>query len=411
MKKTHFNRWVYAAFGVVVLLFAGMVYAWSVLSTPIAKEFPQWTKAELSMTFTIVMILFCLGCLAGGIFSARLSARTSIWLCGVLHLLGFAISASTQGLWMLYLGFGVLCGFGSGLAYNAVMGSVGKWFPDKQGLISGILLMGFGLSSFLVGKLFQACTPETTGAWRTSFLVFGIISAAALIFCGCFIRKPEPGEVTVTGKKKTGCVSPVAMEAPTKVMMGKASFWLYYLWAILLSAAGLAIVSQASGIAGEAGSALAAGTIATIVGLLSIANGVGRVILGGLYDRLGRSVVMQSVNLLFILAGIVLAVAMKSGSVALLVVGFLLGGLAYGGVSPTNSAFVSSYFGMKHYPVNFSVVNTNLILASFGSTVAGSLYDATKSYFSACVMVLICAVAGIAVSLAISAGDRKAGKQ
>ena len=51
------NRWVYAIVGVIVLLFAGLVYAWSVLSTPIGAEFTGWTKAQLSLTFTLVMIL------------------------------------------------------------------------------------------------------------------------------------------------------------------------------------------------------------------------------------------------------------------------------------------------------------------------------------------------------------------
>ena len=39
----HLNRWVFAIAGVVILLFAGLVYAWSVLSGPIAAEFTQWT--------------------------------------------------------------------------------------------------------------------------------------------------------------------------------------------------------------------------------------------------------------------------------------------------------------------------------------------------------------------------------
>ena len=55
------SRWIYVAVGCVVLLFSGLVYAWSVLSGPIAAEFPRWTTAQLSLTFTIVMSFFCLG--------------------------------------------------------------------------------------------------------------------------------------------------------------------------------------------------------------------------------------------------------------------------------------------------------------------------------------------------------------
>ena len=81
------NRWVYAIVGVIVLLFAGLVYAWSVLSTPIAAEFTSWTKAQLSLTFTIVMILFCIGSLLCGLLSGKLSAKMSVRIGAVLFLL------------------------------------------------------------------------------------------------------------------------------------------------------------------------------------------------------------------------------------------------------------------------------------------------------------------------------------
>ena len=99
-------------------------------------------------------------------------------------------------------------------------------------------------------------------------------------------------------------------------------------------------------------------------------------------------------------------IAIKTGSFTMIIAGFVLGGMAYGGVTPTNSAFVSSYYGMKHYPLNFSIINTNLIIASFGSTVAGALYDASQSYMSTYLMIVGLAVVGIAVSLGINFCDR-----
>ena len=147
------NRRVYAIVGVIVLLFAGLVYAWSVLSTPIAAEFTGWTKAQLSLTFTLVMILFCIGSLLCGLLAGKLSAKNAVRLGAALFLAGFYIASRCQTPLTLYLGFGVLCGLGSGLSYNAVMSTMVKWFPDKPGLISGVLLMGFGGGSFLIGKL------------------------------------------------------------------------------------------------------------------------------------------------------------------------------------------------------------------------------------------------------------------
>ena len=92
---------------------------------------------------------------------------------------------------------------------------------------------------------------------------------------------------------------------------------------------------------------------------------------------------------------------------SLIVVGFITGGLSYGGVTPINSAFIGSYYGQKHFSMNFSVINTNLVIASFGSTIAGALYDASRSFFSTDAMIGVLALLGIFVSLAINVCDKR----
>ena len=414
------NRWFYAILGVAILFFAGVVYAWSVMSGPIALEFSEaagktgagiWSTADISLAFTIVMIFFCIGCLVGGFLSAKVSARVYVYISAILFLVGFFLASGVQTCLMLYLSYGVICGFGSGLAYSAVMGTVGKWFPDRQGMISGILLMGFGISAFVIGKVYQATTPadlNQIGNWRSSFRILGIIACIVLLVCGTFLKKPGPDySVPAAAAAKKKRVNPVSQETETKVMMRRPAFWCYYLWAVLISAGGLMLVSQARGIATEAGSGISGGTIATVVGLISVMNGVGRVILGSLYDKIGRSRLMQIVNAIFIVAGIILIMALKTNSFALITLGFIVGGFGYGGVTPTNSAFVSDYYGMKFYPMNFSIINTNLIFASFGSTIAGALYDATQSFSNTCLLIVVLAAVCIFVSLAINLCDRR----
>ena len=403
----HLNRWVYAIVGVIVLLFAGLVYAWSVLSTPIAAEFTDWSKAQLSMTFTIVMIMFCIGSLLCGLLSGKLSAKMSVRIGAVLFLLGFFLASRTQSLAMLYIGFGVLCGLSSGLCYNAVMSTMVRWFPDRPGLISGVLLMGFGGGSFIIGKLYQAWTPVEIGGWRASFLVMGIIIFVVLAICSFFFVAPGADFVAPAAKNGKAAVKAAGKEYKPLEMVKKPSFWLYYVWAIALSAAGLALISQASGVVWEASASQTAGAVATIVGLISICNALGRVLFGGMYDKYGRSLSMQLVNILFIVTSGVLILALTAKSVVVVIIGFILGGLAYSGITPTNSAFCRSYFGPANYPVNFSLINSNLIFASFGSTVSGALFDASGSYNATFFLIIGLAVVGILCSLAISALDKR----
>ena len=403
----HLNRWVYAIVGVIVLLFAGLVYAWSVLSTPIAAEFADWSKAQLSMTFTIVMIMFCIGSLLCGLLTGKLSAKMAVRIGAVLFLLGFFLASRTQSLAMLYIGFGVLCGLSSGLCYNAVMSTMVRWFPDRPGLISGVLLMGFGGGSFIIGKLYQAWTPVEIGGWRASFLVMGIIIFVVLAICSFFFVAPGADFVAPAAKNSKAAVKIAGKEYKPLEMVKKPSFWLYYVWAIALSAAGLALISQASGVVWEASASQTAGAVATIVGLISICNALGRVLFGGMYDKYGRSLSMQLVNILFIITSGVLILALAAKSVVVVIIGFILGGLAYSGITPTNSAFCRAYFGPANYPVNFSLINSNLIFASFGSTVSGALFDASGSYNATFFLIIGLAVVGILCSLAISALDKK----
>ena len=412
------NRWFYAVIGVAILFFAGVVYAWSVMSGPIALEYSEaagktgsevWNAANLSLAFTMVMIFFCIGALVGGFLAKKVLTRYYIWCSAVLFLAGFILASKATSLSALYISYGVICGFASGISYSAVMGTVGKWFPDKQGTISGILLMGFGISAFVIGKVYQAFTPSDVamiGNWRASFVLLGIISAAVLAICGLFIKKPGDDFIPPEpGTKKKTFVNPVSQESAPSVMLKRPAFWLYYIWSVLLSAGGLALVSQARGIAHEVGASISPSTIATVVGLISVFNGIGRVILGGLFDKIGRSKLMQIVNAIFIITGLILVFALTSKNFTVLTLGFIVGGLAYGGVTPTNSAFVSSYYGMQNYPMNFSIINTVLIFASFGSTIAGSLYDMSNSYFSTCMMIGGLAVCGIFVCLGINVCD------
>ena len=377
------NRWTYAVVGVIVLLLAGLVYAWSVFSSPIAAYFSDWTKAQLSLTFTICMAFFCVGGFVGGLLAGKVDVKINVWASAVLFFVGFFLASKSTSTTMLYLGYGVLGGFASGLVYNAVMSTVSRWFPDKPGLISGILLMGFGFGSFFVGKIYQAMTPAGPGidAWRNTFFIFGIVLLVVIAVCGMFFVKPtaeDLAEIKVekAGGKKSGSAG---SEMTPMEMLKTTSFWIYFIWAILLSAAGLALISQASGVAMEVGPGVDPSTIATVVGLISICNGIGRVIFGGLFDKIGRGKTMSLISICFVVSVGVLVLALTQ----------------------KNFMLISAFYGKKNYPVNFSIINMNLLIASFGSTIAGALYDASGSFVSTFLMMIVAGVLAFVLNLLI----------
>ena len=261
--------------------------------------------------------------------------------------------------------------------------------------------MGFGLSSFIIGKVYAAVTPsDGSDQWKMTFRILGIVVLVVMLICFNFFVKPSE-DYKVPGAAAKKVVKEPALDIPPTQMVKKPAFWLYYIWAILLSAAGLVLVSQASGIATQVGPNVSDGNIATVVGLISILNGIGRVIFGAIFDKKGYRVAMTLDMIIMIVGALVLILALSTGNFLFIVLGFLIGGLAYGGVMPTNSAIISDFFGRTNYPVNYSLINTNLLIASFASTIAGKLYDASGSFMTTIFMMIIVTVLGFVVSFGV----------
>ena len=163
-------------------------------------------------------------------------------------------------------------------------------------------------------------------------------------------------------------------------MVRKSTFWIFYIWIALLTASGLMLVSQASGIAAEVGTTLSGNTIATAVGMISILNAVGRICTGTVYDRFGYRVTMLMVMVFFGFSAVMMILAIKTGVFALVVIGFAAGGFAYGGNASISPPMIADFYGRTWYATNFALIPTNALFTSFASVLAGRIYDQTHSY-------------------------------
>lgn len=368
------TRWLYVAVGFVLLLFLGLIYAWSIFVAPLEGEF-GWSRSETSMAFTICMCMFCIGGFVTGLLSRRRPPALAIRLCAVFVLAGFLLTSRVNSLPMLYISYGGFVGFGVGLAYNAVISTVTKWFPDKTGLISGLLLMGFGAGGMVLGTVSTSLMGIL--GWRGTFAGIGVVFFA-LILAASFLIKPPPEGYARPGASAT---QEAANEFETREMLRQPSFWLFFLWEVLLTAAGLALIGHASPCAVDMG--ILPAKAAFYAGLISICNGGGRVVVGAVFDKLGRRLTMLIVSGGFVVSGLILMLALSRRSEAILVAGYVCTGLSYGGVMPCNSTVTGKFFGRANYSMNFSMVNMNILIASpLGPYLAGVLQGMSGSYFT-----------------------------
>ena len=379
-------RWTYMAVGVIAMLFAGVLYAWSILKSPLAGEF-GWGTSELALNFTLAMTFFCVGGLLGAQISKRLGHRVALISAGVLSAAGFALTAvlNNVSVVMLYITYGVLAGLGIGIAYNVVIATVSAWFPDKKGLCSGCLMMGFGASALILGNLADVMFRSSLG-WRTTYIILGVSILVVLSVAGIILRKPSPDVVFPEAKGSKAQSNNDNQDFTSKQMLCKPSFWMAFICISFLAAVGSSVISFAKDLAisVNAPEALAV----SLVGILSVCNGVGRIITGAVFDVIGCRKTMICANILTICAAGVTLLAVSISNLPLCIIGVCLTGMSYGACPTITSAFTSSFFGMKHFSNNMALMTFTVMVGSFVATASNKVLEATGGYTATFIMLL-----------------------
>lgn len=392
-------RWVYLALGVVALLFGGIIYAWSILRSPLQAEF-GWTGDQMALNFTLTMSFFCLGGFLGGNMAGKLGGRPTLIIAAVLACAGFLLGTRMSSAAMLYITYGVMAGLGIGIAYNVIISAIGAWFPDKKGLSSGIMMMGFGASSLVLGSV--ASSLINGPGWRTCFAVLGVGTGAILLIAAFVIKRPGPGVALPRPGKKAraaGGDDVEALECAPGEMIRRPTFWRAFLYLVTMSAVGNTTISFTKQLAESVGAAALA---TAMVGVLSVCNGLGRLMYGALFDSLGRKKTMMISNIVAIVAAAVNLLAVFSHSVPLCVVGLVITGVSYGAGPTISPSLVNVFYGEKNFPVNFAAMNFNLMGASIMATVASKLQTAAGGGFVAPLVFLLClAVTSLFLQLSV----------
>ncbi len=396
MKKSKASIMVIA--GVLILFNASIVYSWGTISVPIAEAF-SWGKSEISLVFMVMISFFCLGGLTSGKLIRKIRPGSLMALAAFSFLGGFVIASYAQGLALMLLAFAVLCGFAAGLLYNSVISSVTRFFPQKQAFVSGILMMGFGSGSFLIGKLFQTFTPLDLDGWRISFRVAGLVAFAIVFPLSFLLKTPMPQ----LEKKRN--FDPMNMDVKSMIKSGE--FWLFFFWAVTISAAGLVVVAQVAGLARAIDAQISYSNIAALGGVFAILNGLGRIAGGKIFDHKGTRFSMAMVNIIFFIALALLVFSVFAKQLLWMFISNVLFGYAFGSIPAINSGFVASRFGKTHFPENLSAMTVNLLVASVLSSASGYLFDLFGGYLSSFIIMLLYILLALILNLFLNKKSRQ----
>ena len=395
------SRWLMLCAGVVAMLFAGIIYAWSILKVPFASEL-KFAPDALALNFTLTMSFFCLGGLASSFLVKKIGTAASIVISGALASLGFILTSfiGDGQILLLYLTYALMAGLGIGMAYILIISTVNAWFPDRKGLSSGALMMGFGASSLILGNLADRLFKSELG-WRTTFLLLGVALGIVVCLSSLFIKRPDSSVVFPEPKKRGGRKAEsfeVKDYTPTE-MIRRFTFWRAFLCLICITAVGNSVISFARDLALSVGAGAALAT--TLVGVLAVCNGLGRIITGAVFDAMGRRFTMIAANILTIVAAGVTLLAVGISSLPLCIVGLCLTGMSYGTSPTVSSAFTSAFYGTKHFASNLGIMNFNLMCASFVATACSSLLTATGGYTVPFILLLALSVVALGLNISI----------
>lgn len=395
-------RWFYLAVGVFTMLFSGILYAWSILKMPFKAEF-QWTDSSLALNFTLTMCFFCLGAFLGSLIAKKIGHKLTLIIAGMLVGVGFALTGllTANKQYMLYIAYALLAGAGIGISYNVTVSTVTGWFPDRKGLCSGCLMMGFGFSTLILGNLISLMFENASIGWSKTFIILGAVIGAVQILAGLILKKPSQDAVLPTPKPSKIAKAEVfeVRDFTTIEMLKSFTFWRAFVCVAFITAVGNSVISFARDLMISVDAVPSLAT--TLVGVLSVCNGFGRVLTGVFFDAVGRRTTMIASNVLTIVAAGVTLIAVMLHSLPLCIVGLCLTGLSYGSCPTVCSAFTSGFYGQKHFSVNYSLVNSNLILAASIASVSNNLMLSFGNYTAPFVLLLSLAFIALILNFTI----------
>ncbi len=369
------TRWLSVVGGLLMNLSLGSLYGWS-LFVPALQTEMGLTREQASNIFSLAVAVFALCFVAGGRLQDKKGPYIVSLIGSVLLGAGYLLASRAGSLVEMYWSFGVVVGAGCGFGYVTPIGVASKWFPDRRGLVIGIMVAGFGGGSALLGPL----VPGLIAAhgFRSVMLALSGIYFVGTMAGAQFLRNPPPGW------RPTGW-TPAAQAAagrgrdfsPSEVVR-TSQFWRMLAGYALGTSAGLMVISQVMpfirGVAPQIGGALA-GT-ALLVG--AIGNASGRIFSGWMSDHFGR---VRTLCLMVLVSAAVLPALGRVDGLSLLWPALLVVYYCFGTQLSLYASLTADFFGTRNVGANYGLVFLAYGMAGIiGPKLGGGVFDRYRSY-------------------------------
>jgi OFA family oxalate/formate antiporter-like MFS transporter len=388
------KRWIVLLGGFLLSLMGGMSYAWGSFVLPLVENW-GWTTAQANLPFTVMIIVFSVTMIPAGWLQDKYGPSKVAMTGAVIFFIGYSLAALMNyfpsPVW-LTLTYGIGVGIACGLTYATIAPTARKWFADRPGFAVSLSVMGFGLAAVVFAPL----KKEMIKLWGVDGTLFVLgIFIAVVAFIGARLMKNPPEDWTPPNNNsdtENNIVSTVIEDVPPREFIRTPKF--YILWLALASVIGGGLTAIGLLTAyGEIELQLAPAFAALAVSFYSLANGLGRPVVGWLADRWGTIQVMMGA---YVIQGSVFLMLpwVATNPLRLFVCSLFLG-LGYATTFALFPVVVAKLSGTKHLGMNYGLVFSAFALGAITSLIGSWLLDLTGSFNSAFLLAGFATVFGL----------------
>lgn len=372
--------WKVTFAGTGVNLALGILYSWSVIAGFLRQDL-GWSAFNTQLPYMIACGVFALLMVPGGRIQDQIGPRKVIMAAAVLAGIGLIGSTYFMTVVGLSIFFGLFFGAAIGLGYSSTTPPAMKWFgPEKRGLVTGLVVSGFGLASVYSAPLANSLIGNF--GMSQTFLILGVAFFFIIIVLAQFIVNPPKDYVPPSAERlkkdeKDNNRTP-QKEFEWQEMCKTPQFYLLWFMFCFGSLAGLMVIGQLASIAQEQ-SGVALGFV--LVAVLAVFNAGGRITGGIMFDSIGMT---KTLVIIFALQAVNFVLFGFYSDIYTLLVGTVIAGFCYGACLSVFPSTTATLFGVKNLGINYGLIFTAWGAGGvFGGLIGGLVRDITGTYLFA----------------------------
>ncbi|EEG75361.1 MFS transporter [[Clostridium] hylemonae] len=359
------SRYMALAGGIIVQIFVGIIYIWSIFQEPVIEYF-NWTHSGAALTFSVMLPMNVLGVTAGGILNDRKGARFVLHTGGILMTAGLLLSSLIpKGQpWLLYIFYAGMGGFGGGLAYNATVSCAQKWWLDRKGLAGGIIVCAYGMSTVVFTPVVNMLLGENGVGVKNTFRILAAVFAVIVLTVGWFVVNPDEEYMDNCVKDSKEWIGKKQYKPGDVLRSGK--YYMVLICLLCLTPAYLMLNPMIKSLGELRGLSEEIAVISVMI--TGLASALGRLTAAWLSDKIGcKRVLLMLYTITFVS---ILLLWNIHGNMFIVLIALIT--YAYGGCAGVTPVLATDFFGTKYMSSNFGLVMISVMISGIAYPTLGT---------------------------------------